>query len=47
MTVSAYDLDNYGEDTNIYVSMDNLAQSMTESIDENSIITCYRVNGGD
>lgn len=47
MTVNAYDLDNYGEDTNIYVSMDNLAQSMTESIDENSIITCYRVNGGD
>ncbi len=47
MTVSAYDLDNYGEDTNIYVSMDNLAQSMTESIDENSIITCYYVNGGD
>lgn len=47
MTVSAYDLDNYGEDTNIYVSMDNLAESMTETIDENSIITCYRVNGGD
>ena len=47
MTVSAYDLDNYGDDTNIYVSMDNLAQSMTENIDENSIITCYRVNGGD
>jgi len=47
MTINAYDLDNYGEDTNIYVSMDNLAQSMTESIDENSIITCYRVNGGD
>ena len=46
-TVNAYDLDNYGEDTSIYVSMDNLAQSMTESIDENSIITCYRVNGGD
>ena len=46
-TVNAYDLDNYGEDTNIYVSMDNLAQSMTETIDENSIITCYRVNGGD
>lgn len=46
-TVSAYDLDNYGEDTNIYVSMDNLAQSMTESIDENSIFTCYRVVGGD
>lgn len=46
-TVSAYDLDNYGEDTNIFISMDNLAQSMTETIDENSIITCYRVNGGD
>lgn len=47
MTINAYDLDDYGEDTNIYISMDNLAQSMTESIDENSIITCYRVNGGD
>lgn len=47
MTVSAYDLDNYGDDTNIYVSMDNLTQSMTETVDENSIITCYRVNGGD
>lgn len=47
MTINAYDLDNYGEDTNIYVSIDNLAQSMTESIDENSIITCYYVNGGD
>lgn len=46
-TVNAYDLDNYGDDTNIYVSMDNLAESMTETIDENSIITCYRVNGGD
>lgn len=47
MTINAYDLDDYGEDTNIYISIDNLAQSMTESIDENSIITCYRVNGGD
>lgn len=47
MTINAYDLDNYGNDTNIYVSMDNIAQSMTETIDENSIITCYRVNGGD
>lgn len=47
MTINAYDLDDYGEDTNIYISMDNLAQSMTESIDENSIITCYRVVGGD
>ena len=47
MTINAYDLDDYGEDTNIYISMDNLAQSMIESIDENSIITCYRINGGD
>lgn len=47
MTVNAYDLDNYGDDTNIFVSMDNLAQSMEETIDENSIITCYRVVGGD
>ena len=47
MTVNAYDLDNYGDDTNIFVSMDNLAQSMEETIDENSIITCYRVVGGE
>ena len=47
MTINAYDLDDYGEDTNIYISIDNLAQSMTESINENSIFTCYRVNGGD
>lgn len=46
-TVNAYDLDNYGEDTSIYVSMDNLAQSMTESINENSIITCYWVTRND
>ena len=46
-TVNAYDLDNYGLDTNIFVSMDNLAQNMTKTIDENSIFTCYRVNGGD
>lgn len=47
MTVNAYDLDNYGEYTNIFVSTENLAQSMTETIDENSIITCYRVVGGE
>ena len=46
-TVNAYDLDKYGTDTDIFVSMDNLAQNMTETIDQNSIITCYRVNGGD
>lgn len=46
-TVNAYDLDNYGHDTNIFVSMDNLADDMSETIDENSIFTCYRVNGGD
>ena len=46
-TVNAYDLNKYGTDTDIFVSMDNLAQNMTETIDQNSIITCYRVNGGD
>ena len=46
-TVNAYDLNNYGNDTNIFVSMDNLAQNMTETIDENSIFTCYRITGGD
>lgn len=46
-TVNAYNLDNYGTNTDIFVSMDNLAQNMTETIDQNSIFTCYRVNGGD
>ena len=46
-TVNAYDLDSYGNDTNIFVSMDNLAQNMTETIDQRSIFTCYRVKGGD
>ena len=46
-TVNAYDLDNYGSNTNIFVSMDNIAQKMTQTIDENSIFTCYRINGGD
>ena len=46
-TVNAYDLDNYGTYTNIFVSMDNLAQNMTQTIDENSIFTCYRITGGD
>ena len=46
-TVNAYDLDKYGRNTDIFVSMDNLAQNMTEIVDENSIFTCYRVTGGD
>lgn len=46
-TVNAYDLDTYGKNTNIFVSIENLAQNMEKSIDENSIFTCYRVNGGD
>ena len=46
-TVNAYDLDKYGRNTDIFVSMDNLAQNMTETIDENSIFTCYRITGGD
>lgn len=46
-TVNAYDLDTYGKDTDIFVSMDNLAQNMTQTIDQRSIFTCYRVKGGD
>ena len=46
-TVNAYDLDTYGNDTNIFVSTVNLAQSMSQTIDTNSIFTCYRVNGGE
>lgn len=46
-TVNAYDLDSYGNDTNIFVNTRNLAENITETIDQRSIITCYRVRGGD
>lgn len=46
-TVNAYDLDSYGADTNIFVSLDNLVNNVDISIEENSIFTCYRVNGGE
>lgn len=46
-TVNAYDLEDYGDDTNIFVSLDNLIANVDVSIEENSIFTCYRVVGGD
>lgn len=46
-TVNAYVLDDYGTNTNIHVSNDNFAQSINKTVDENSIVTCLRINGGD
>lgn len=46
-TVNAYVLDDYGTNTNIHVSNDNFAQSINRTVDENSIVTCLRINGGD
>lgn len=47
MTVNAYDLESYGNDTGIYISEENLAESINITVEENSIITCLRVYGGD
>lgn len=47
MTVNAYNLENYGNDTGIHISEENFADSISVTTEENSIITCLRVYGGD
>lgn len=47
MTVNAYELENYGNDTGIFISEENFADSINVTTEENSIITCLRVYGGD
>lgn len=37
----------YGEDTTIFVDMDNLANQITLSGDKDSVKNCFRVSGGD
>lgn len=37
----------YGEDTNIYVSIDNLAESISYSTDTDSVKNCFKLEAGD
>lgn len=46
-SVNAYDLDNYGEDTNIYMDMETLVQSIDISCNKDNIKTCLYVDGGE
>lgn len=40
-------LSGYGEDTNIYVSVDNLAESISYSTDTDSVKNCFKLEAGD
>ncbi|WP_343209457.1 phage tail protein [Anaerolentibacter hominis] len=46
-TVNAYEKDNYGRDTNIYVDHKNLAKEITVNVDESQIKTVCRVRGAE
>lgn len=40
-------LPGYGDDTSIYVSVDNLAENITYKTDVDSVKNCFRLEGGD
>lgn len=46
-TVSLYDLDEYGANTSIYVSVDNLSDSISLDSNTDEVKNTFRVRGGD
>jgi len=46
-TINCYDQDSLEYDTNIYISMRNLANRIELSVDEDSVYTRFRVRGND
>lgn len=46
-TINIYDLENYGVDTNIFVSTENLADDISYTTDVDSIKNCFRLVAGD
>lgn len=46
-TISIFDLENYGNDTNILLSTDALADNINYSIDTGAVKNCFRLEGGD
>ena len=46
-TVNMYDLNTVGEDTTVFVSKENLANSFTCSSNKDNIKNCFKVTGGD
>ena len=45
--INVYDIDLFGQDTDIYISLNNLAKTIDISTDEDSIQTRVKVEGGD
>lgn len=45
--INVHSIENFGIDTNIYISMRNLAKNIDVSCEDRSVYTCYRVSGGD
>lgn len=45
--ISAYKMDNYGEDTDIHISTHNLAKSISTSVDTDQTKNCFHIEAGD
>lgn len=45
--IYVYDLENYGNDTNILLTTDALADNINYSIDTGAVKNCFRLEGGD
>ena len=46
-SISIYALENYGNDTNILLTTDSLADNVNYSIDSGAVKNCFRLEGGD
>lgn len=46
-TISVFDLENYGNDTNILLTTDVLADNINYAIDAGAVKNCFRLEGGD
>lgn len=45
--INVYKLDTYGKDTNVFISLKNLANKIEVSCDESKLKTCLYIEGGD
>lgn len=45
--INVYNLETYGKDTNIFISLKNLANKIEVSCDESKLKTCLYIEGGD
>lgn len=46
-TVSVYKMNDYGDDTDIYISTHNLAKSVSLSVDTDQVKSCFHLEAGD